>query len=138
MQKSQLGDGSSSSETAPATPTEEVNPNMDLSAPSPAAPTPTEAVTSNTEPEAPAAESLYRGSEQDEEIKFPVRIKRHQTSTGEGTITGMPVRKAINMLEDLLGKCSVAQLRKISNANVIIVVNKMEGKHAAGTENQTR
>lgn len=97
-QESQQADGNSSSQTAPVTPTEEVNLNTDPGALAPAAPRPTEEVKSNTEPEASQAESSYRGSEQDEETEFPVRIKRHQISAGEGTITGMQTDRATNML----------------------------------------
>lgn len=39
----------------------------------------------------------------------------------------MPADTAINILEDLMGKRFVAQLRKTSNGNIMIEVNKMKG-----------
>lgn len=68
----------------------------------------------------PAAESSDKGSEQDEETELPVRIKFHQTSIGKGRITVMPEKRAINILEDIKDKCSVAQQKKISNKDVMI------------------
>lgn len=49
-----------------------------------------------------------------------------QTSTGEGTLTGIPASTVTNMLYDLTGKRSGVHLRKIGNGLVKIVVNKTE------------
>lgn len=50
-----------------------------------------------------------------------------QTKTREGALIGIPASTVINMLDDLIGKRSVAQFRKISKGVVRIVVNKIEG-----------
>lgn len=102
-----------------------VNPNTEL--PAPAATMPIDAVTLNVEPDGFETKSVTRGSEQAAETTYAVRIQLQQTSTGEGTITGMPADRAIKMLDDLLGKQSITQLRKISDRKVMITLNNTEG-----------
>lgn len=99
---------------------------------------PIEEVTPNAKPDAPATESVTRGSEQAGEITFLVRIQLHQTSTVEGIITGMPTDRVITMLDDLMDKHSVTQLRKISDLKSHDYSQQDGGQHEICAKNQAR